>query len=79
MRVTPGGKSPFSGKSSKVIATFCAAHTFTISEQSVDKEIQPGDETETDVTFPQSGELKFGARNPEERAHGLGPGRLRDQ
>jgi plastocyanin len=36
-----------------------AAHTFTISEQSVDAEIQPGDETETDVTFPESGELKF--------------------
>jgi plastocyanin len=36
-----------------------AAHTFTISEQSVDKEIQPGDETETEVTFPQSGELTF--------------------
>jgi hypothetical protein len=25
-RVTPGGKSPFSGRSSKVIATFCAPH-----------------------------------------------------
>jgi plastocyanin len=36
-----------------------AAHTFTLSEQSVDEEIQPGDETETEVTFPQSGELKF--------------------
>ena len=36
-----------------------AAHTFTLSEQSVDKEIQPGDETETEVTFPQNGELKF--------------------
>jgi plastocyanin len=36
-----------------------AAHTFTISEQSVDKEIQPGDETETDVTFPKSGQLEF--------------------
>jgi plastocyanin len=35
------------------------AHTFTLSEQSVDKEIQPGDETETEVTFPDSGELKF--------------------
>ena len=33
------------------------AHTFTLSDQSVDKEIQPGDETETQVTFPQSGEL----------------------
>lgn len=35
------------------------AHTFTLTEQSVDKEIQPGDETETRVTFPQSGQLKF--------------------
>ena len=35
------------------------AHTFTLSEQMVDKEIQPGDETETEVTFPQNGELKF--------------------
>ena len=36
-----------------------AAHTFTISKQSVDEEIQPGDETETEVTFPQSGQLEF--------------------
>ena len=36
-----------------------AAHTFTLAGQSVNKEIQPGDETETEVTFPQSGELKF--------------------
>src|SRR4029453_19061651 len=35
------------------------AHTFTLAEQSVDKEIQPGDETETDVKFPASGELQF--------------------
>jgi len=34
-------------------------HTFTIAEQSINKEIQPGDETEVDVTFPQSGALKF--------------------
>jgi len=34
-------------------------HTFTIAEQSINKEIQPGDETETEVKFPQSGELKF--------------------
>jgi plastocyanin len=34
-------------------------HTFTLAEQSVDKEIQPGDETETEVKFPASGELKF--------------------
>jgi plastocyanin len=36
-----------------------AEHTFTIAEQSVNKEIQPGDETETDVKFPANGELKF--------------------
>ena len=36
-----------------------AAHTFTLAEQSVNKEIQPGDETETEVKFPASGELKF--------------------
>jgi len=35
------------------------AHTFTLAEQSVNKEIQPGDETETEVKFPASGELKF--------------------
>jgi plastocyanin len=36
-----------------------AAHTFTVSEQSVDQEVQPGDEAEADVTFPDSGELTF--------------------
>jgi plastocyanin len=36
-----------------------AAHTFTVSEQSVDQEVQPGDEAEADITFPQSGELTF--------------------
>jgi len=36
-----------------------AAHTFTLADQSVDKEIQPGDETEAKVKFPASGELKF--------------------
>jgi plastocyanin len=34
-------------------------HTLTISDQSVDKEIQPGDEGEVEVTFPQSGQLEF--------------------
>lgn len=34
-------------------------HTFTISAQSVDKELQPGDETETEVTFPKNGQLEF--------------------
>lgn len=37
-------------------------HTLTISDQSVDKEIQPGDEGEVDVTFPQSGQLEFVCR-----------------
>jgi plastocyanin len=36
-----------------------AAHTLTVSEQSVDQEVQPGDEAEVDVTFPESGELTF--------------------
>jgi plastocyanin len=36
-----------------------AAHTLTLSEQTVDAEVQPGDETEVEVTFPDSGELKF--------------------
>ena len=35
------------------------AHTFTISNQSVDKELQPGDEGQVDVTFPQSGQVEF--------------------
>jgi plastocyanin len=36
-----------------------AAHTFTISEQSVDQEVQPGDEAEVEVTLPDSGLLPF--------------------
>ena len=35
------------------------AHTFTISEQSVDQEVEPADAAEVDVTFPESGELTF--------------------
>ena len=35
------------------------AHTFTMAAQSVDQEVQPGDEAEADVTFPKSGELGF--------------------
>ena len=38
------------------------AHTFTISEQSVDQEVEPADEAEADVTFPESGELTFVCR-----------------
>lgn len=34
-------------------------HTLTISDQNVDTEVQPGDEAEADVTFPQSGQLAF--------------------
>jgi plastocyanin len=37
-------------------------HTLTISDQMVDKEIQPGDEGEVEVTFPQSGQLEFVCR-----------------
>jgi plastocyanin len=39
-----------------------AAHTFTVTEQSVDQEVQPGDEAEADITFPESGELTFVCR-----------------
>jgi plastocyanin len=39
-----------------------AAHTFTVTEQSVDQEVQPGDEAEADITFPESGELTFACR-----------------
>jgi plastocyanin len=39
-----------------------AAHTFTISEQSVDQEVEPDDEAEVDITFPESGELTFVCR-----------------
>jgi plastocyanin len=35
------------------------AHTLTISDQSVDQEVQPADEAEVDVTFPQSGVIPF--------------------
>ncbi len=35
------------------------AHTLTITDQSVDQEVQPADEAEVDVTFPQSGVLAF--------------------
>src|SRR5258705_13069189 len=37
-RVAPGGNSPFSGKSSKVIATFWAADTFTITSNEITKQ-----------------------------------------
>ena len=37
-------------------------HTLTISDQGVDQEVQPADEAEVDVTFPQSGVLAFVCR-----------------
>lgn len=39
-----------------------AAHTFTVSEQSIDQEVEPADEAEVDITFPESGELTFVCR-----------------
>jgi plastocyanin len=37
-------------------------HTLTISDQNVDTEVQPGDEAEAEVTFPESGQLAFVCR-----------------
>jgi plastocyanin len=37
-------------------------HTLTISGQGIDQEVQPGDEAEVDVTFPESGVLAFVCR-----------------
>ncbi len=37
-------------------------HTLSISDQGVDQEVQPGDEAEVKVTFPQSGQLAFVCR-----------------
>jgi plastocyanin len=34
----------------------------TISDQGIDQEVQPADEAEVDVTFPESGELAFVCR-----------------
>ena len=34
-------------------------HTLTIADQGVDQEVQPGDEAEVEVTFPQTGVLAF--------------------
>src|SRR5262245_4685069 len=45
-------------------------HTFTIADQGaeeVDQEVQPGDEAEVDVTFPQSGTIAFICRFHESR------------
>lgn len=37
-------------------------HTLTIADQNVDQEVQPADEAEVDVTFPETGELTFVCR-----------------
>ena len=37
-------------------------HTLTISDQGIDQEVQPADEAEVDVTFPESGQLAFVCR-----------------
>jgi plastocyanin len=34
-------------------------HSFTIDSQSIDEDIQPGDEAEVDVTIPKSGVVSF--------------------
>ena|SRR5687767_2912759 len=34
-------------------------HTFTLKEQDIDEELQPGDEAQVTVTFPDSGSLEF--------------------
>jgi plastocyanin len=36
-----------------------ALHNFTLSEQSIDQDIQPGSSETVSVTFPQSGQLEF--------------------
>src|SRR5687768_8489503 len=36
-----------------------APHTFTIKDLDIDEELQPGDETQVTVTFPDSGSVKF--------------------
>ena len=34
-------------------------HTFTLEDQDIDEELQPGDETEVTVTMPDSGSVEF--------------------
>jgi plastocyanin len=36
-----------------------ASHTFTIDDQDVDVTVEPGDTAEVEVTFPDSGEVRF--------------------
>lgn len=57
LKGTPGQKVTLELKNEGQVA-----HTFTVSEQSVDQEVQPADEAEVDVTFPESGELTFVCR-----------------
>jgi len=39
-----------------------ASHTFTIDDQNVDVTVAPGEKADADVTFPESGELRFYCR-----------------
>lgn len=34
-------------------------HNLTIDDQSVDQDVEPGDEAEVDITIPQSGSVQF--------------------
>jgi plastocyanin len=36
-----------------------APHTFTLDDESIDQEVQPGQKVEVEVTFPDSGHLGF--------------------
>jgi plastocyanin len=36
-----------------------AEHNISIADQNVDQDVEPGDEAEVEVTFPQNGELSF--------------------
>lgn len=36
-----------------------AAHTFTIADQQADRTVQPGQQAEVTVTFPESGTVLF--------------------
>ena len=53
------------------------AHTFTLSEQSVDKEIQPGDETEDAGHVPAERRAEVRVQVPPERRHDRRPPGLR--
>jgi plastocyanin len=36
-----------------------AEHNISIADQNIDQDVEPADEAEVEVTFPQSGELSF--------------------